>query len=56
MTERGVKLRRIVVLCVGAVFLLGDAMNGLMAIPNLCALFLLRKEVMQKKILSRNFS
>ena len=41
---------------VGAVFLLGDAMNGLMAIPNLCALFLLRKEVMQKKILSRNFS
>ena len=29
----------------GAVFQLGDAMNGLMALPNLCALFLLRRQV-----------
>ena len=33
----------------GAVFQLGDAMNGLMALPNLFALFCLRKELLGKE-------
>ena len=32
----------------GAVFQLGDAMNGLMALPNLAALFCLRREVLPR--------
>ena len=33
----------------GEVLRLGDAMNGLMALPNLAALFLLRREVAVEK-------
>ena len=36
------------VLPLGAVFQLGDAMNGLMALPNLAALFCLRREVLPR--------
>lgn len=36
------------VLPLGAVFQLGDAMNGLMALPNLVALFCLRREVLPR--------